>query len=162
MQFPETFANAPNHKFRGELLALDPGETTGVAHFSVKDAIPQLKQAQQIKTWPIDIAVSHLTGLLTAVQPNVVVFESYRVYNWKVDEHANSEVPTLQIIGCLKTLCIQRNIPYYTQSAQIAKKWSTDEKLHRWGYYQRGERHSRDAMRHGTYFLLFGPSKNQG
>jgi hypothetical protein len=41
------------------------------------------------------------------------------------------------------------------QMATTAKTFVTDEKLKQWGFWQEGMRHSRDAIRHGLYFLLF-------
>jgi hypothetical protein len=82
--------------------------------------------------------------------------ESYQVYDWKKDEHSFSQVPTLQVIGCIKTICKILHIPYYSQTAQVAKHFCTDEKLEQWGMWKRGERHARDAIRHGCYWLLFG------
>jgi hypothetical protein len=48
------------------------------------------------------------------------------------------------------------NITYNMQTAQQAKNFVTDELLQHWGFYERGQRHSRDSMRHALYFLLFG------
>lgn len=142
--------------FTGTLLALDPGETTGWARFSATPEQLVLEEFGQAKTWPIDQSVSGVTELLGRHAPTVVVMESYRVYEWKTDDHSWSSVPTLQLIGCIKTLSIQRNTPFYEQTAQIAKNFCTDERLKTWGMYPKGLRHARDAIRHGIYYLLFG------
>lgn len=146
--------------FQGHLIAFDPGETTGVSHWEVTPAQVILKRSTQVKTWPIDQAVKHLAGEISQTKPDAIVFESYQVYEWKKDEHSWSQIPTVQVIGCLQTLCIQQDIPYFTQTAQIAKGFVTDEKLKDWGFYERGQRHARDSMRHALYFLLFGPKKD--
>jgi hypothetical protein len=39
--------------------------------------------------------------------------------------------------------------------ASQAKAFVTDQKLKEWGFWKEGMRHSRDAIRHGLYFLLF-------
>lgn len=150
----------PSSKFEGRLLALDPGETTGVAGFTADAEEAVLTYANQIKTWPLEVGVSQLTKLLDSQTPDVVVFESYQVYEWKTSEHSWSQIPTVQVIGAVKTLLIQRDIPYYTQTAQVAKKFVDDEKLEKWGFWHKGMRHARDATRHGCYFLLFGPKKD--
>lgn len=149
----------PETLFEGTLLALDPGETTGVAAFGCVKDEATLVHGGQIKTWPITECVANLTKLLDDIKPDCVVFESYQVYEWKSDSHSWSQIPTVQVIGSIQTLLIQRNIPYYTQTAQVAKGWCTDAKLEEWGYWLKGLRHARDAIRHGCYFLLFGPSK---
>jgi len=142
-------------QFVGKLVTFDPGETTGIATWVANRDTVELVSVTQEATWPLEKAVPAFSRALDIAQPNAIVFEVYRVYNWKTDEHANSNVPTLQIIGGLKTLCIQRQIPYYSQTAQTAKQFCTDNKLEAWGFH-RPLRHGRDAIRHGAYFLLFG------
>lgn len=148
-----------NYAMGGVLLALDPGETTGVACFSADEKEAVLVHANQIKTWPLEAGVENMTKLINEMRPKYLVFESYQVYEWKATDHTWSQVPTLQVIGMIKTLCIQMDIPYFTQTAQVAKGFCTDKKLEEWGYWQTGMRHARDAIRHACYFLLFGPSK---
>lgn len=145
--------------FDGVLLALDPGETTGVACFASDSTTATLVHASQIKTWPLELGVENMTKLLKELEPKSLVFESYQVYEWKSKDHVWSQIPTVQVIGMIKTLCIQMGIPYHTQTAQVAKGFVTDDKLKAWGYWQDGLRHARDAIRHACYFLLFGPSK---
>jgi hypothetical protein len=146
--------------FTGTLAAFDPGETTGVVTFHATLDDAQLINRHQLRTWPLEECVKSVSLFLDAVKPDAVVFESYRVYGWKTDQHSFSEVPTIQVIGSIKTLLIQRGIPYFTQSAQQAKQFVTDEKLEAWGYWHSGLKHARDATRHACYFLLFGPPKS--
>lgn len=160
MPLAQVFKSSPHRMFRGTIAAFDPGETTGSSIWQVDDNGPQLKHAKQLPTWPIEDAVHQFLQSLQLFKPTIAVFESYRVYNWKTDQHANSEVPTVQIIGSLKTCCILEGIPYTTQSAQIAKQFVTDDKLSEWGFWLKGEKHSRDSMRHAIYYILFGPKKS--
>lgn len=148
----------PTKRYVGWLLALDPGETTGWAMFESTLEQVTLQGCGQVKTWPLEIGLNLIDPLMTKSSPEVpltVVMESYRVYEWKSDSHSWSDVPTLQVIGAFKTLAIQRKLPYYEQTAQVAKQFVTDEKLETWGFYKPGLRHARDAMRHGCYFHLF-------
>jgi hypothetical protein len=145
--------------FEGTLLALDPGETTGVAAFSCTKEEAVLCHASQIKTWPLENGVEAIQALVNQLRPNYVVFESYQVYEWKAEDHTWSQVPTVQVIGMLQTILIQGTVPRSSQTAQVAKGFCDDDKLKAWGFYQPGLRHARDAIRHGTYYLLFGPSK---
>lgn len=142
--------------FQGVLLAIDPGETTGWATFRVADQKVYLIGFGQEETFPMDRCVHGLSRLLETFQPTTVVHELYAVYEWKTDSHAWSQVPTLRIIGSLETLCIQQSKPLYSQTAQLAKNFCTDDKLKAWKLYEKGLQHARDAIRHGTYFLLFG------
>lgn len=146
--------------FNGRVLALDPGETTG---WSVFDRSPQgtyLADAGQVKTWPLREGVPNLETLLL-VRPNIVVFESYHIYSWKANQHKNSEVATIQVVGMLQTLCIQRQIDYTAQTASIGKNFCTDKKLEDWGLWIPGLKHARDSIRHGCYYIMFGEPNTQ-
>lgn len=149
--------------FHGNLLALDPGETTGFATFYGADIIGgyhvDWREIDQLKTWPMKDAITNLEALIGWGKFDCVVMESYRIYSWMSDDHKWSPVNTIQLIGAIQTLCIQRNIPYIFQSAQIAKQFVTDELLKKLGLYQKGIRHGRDATRHGVYYLCFGSSQ---
>jgi len=152
------------------ILTLDPGETTGYSvwkpnsKFTWSEA--PLYEANQVKTKTIRQAIARETSkeqslysLFAGFAPDLVVFEDYRVYGWKTEEHAWSSVHTIQLIGYIKSECITRGIPFVIQSAQVAKQFCTDEKLDTWGYYKPGLRHGRDAIRHGAYYILFGSQK---
>lgn len=144
--------------FIGKVLALDPGETTGWCVFESLDGKHFKLEAQgQIKTWPMTEAVANITDLLARGEIDYVVHELYAVYEWKSSDHSWSQIPTVRVIGCIETLCIQQNIPYSSQTAQIAKNFCTDDKLKNWNFYIKGQRHARDAIRHGCYYLMFRP-----
>lgn len=140
---------------QGKLLALDPGETTGWAIFENG----KMTSCGQWDTSDISSTYGHLKDILSANVITVVVYESYRVYAWKAKEHTHSELHTPQLIGAIKALLGVENIPYYSQSAQIAKGFVTDDKLKAWGLWIKGARHARDAIRHGIYFTLFTQPK---
>lgn len=144
------------------ILAFDPGETTGWSFWTseIPDApIPSvwsLSVAGQAKTWPMPNGLKAFTDLLDTYEPDFVVYERYAVYQWKTQDHAWSEAPTIQLIGLIKTLCLQRGIQTTEQTAQVAKNFCKDDKLRTWGMYNRGQRHARDSIRHGGYYILFG------
>jgi len=157
-QFAEQVRNSRSTKpFIGRLFALDPGETTG---WCVWDCRPgeddYMVACGQMPSWPIQHCVRNFQSLLFLYKPTKVVYEQYRVYEWKTDSHSWSDVPTLRIIGSMETLLLLRNIPYSHQTPQVAKHFVSDDKLKAWNLYEQGQRHSRDAMRHATYFLCFG------
>jgi len=135
------------------VLSFDPGETTGVAYFRGF----RLASTEQLNTSHPDIALKAITNYCDGCPCDVVVMEDYRVYQWKLKQHSFSNLYTPRIIGMLETLCLQREWPYHKQSAQQGKGFVTDAKLESWGFYKKGQRHARDAMRHGLYFLLFPP-----
>jgi hypothetical protein len=147
--------------FKGKLLTFDPGETTGWCDVDTTTT-PYLVTWGQFKTWPLVDAFKNLDLYINNLKPDYVVYESYNIYSWKSDDHKQSDVPTLQVIGMLQTLLISRSIPYSTRNAQQAKGFVTDDKLKSWGLYTRGDRHGRDALRHACFHLLFGPPKAAG
>lgn len=144
-----------------KLLALDPGQTTGWSIWTHQDHQTELVRQGQASTWPMTDAVKSLNDLVGMAQrveakgPLLLVFEAYNVYAHKLQQHTHSDVPTLRVIGVIETLCTQAGVEYFTQTAQVAKAFSTDGNLKSWGYYQRGQRHARDSVRHGTYFIMF-------
>lgn len=132
------------------LLALDPGHTTGWAVFEGGEPTASGQVATEAEGWEC------IYRLFQDTNPTMVVYENYRIYAHKLARHSNSEVYTLRLIGAIEFICeVLCKIPYYNRMAQEAKGFVTDEKLKKWGYYKTGEKHARDAIRHGCYFLLF-------
>jgi hypothetical protein len=131
------------------LLAFDPGETTGFARFEKG----RLTWYEELKTLTVHDAVPVLSPLIKG-QCNVVV-ENYQVYKWRAKQHVGDTLHTPRLIGCIETLCALRGIRPTKQTAQNAKGFVTDEKLKAWGMYVKGKPHTRDAIRHGIFYLLF-------
>jgi len=136
------------------VLALDPGETTGIAYFEG----PTLKIYQQIKEPTVELAASHLKDVIELYKPDIVVMEDYRVYSWKTKDHAWNSLHTSRLIGAVEYVCFERRVPLWKQMAQMPKGFCTDDKLRALGYYV-GGKHARDAVRHGLYYLLFDSAK---
>ena len=134
-------------------LCFDPGHTTGFAVFHGTD----LFESGEVRTEPIEVGVREIERLISSYEPDIVVMEDYRVYQWKTKQHGGSELLTTRVIGCIETFCVINFIIHIVkQPAHTAKGFCTDAKLRAWGFYKKGERHARDAIRHGCYFLLFG------
>lgn len=150
----------PEDRWMGTLLSLDPGHTTGYAVWLCEQEDVKLLESGQLCTWDkADLKMEEFVKLIQTVNIRHAVFETYQIYEWKNADHSWSQVPTIQIIGATKILCQQNNISYSSQTAQVAKQFCTDQKLESWGFYQRGLRHARDAIRHGAYYILFGNKK---
>lgn len=159
-KFRDLVHSIAKHDYRGRLLALDPGETTGASLVIVPPEPNQflLESQLQITTWPLEAGVPNLSDVITKLKPTHVIYESYHVYSWRLNEHKFSEVPTLQIIGAIKTLCIQQQISYSSQSAQVGKAFFTDKRLKNLDCYFEGAPHARDSLRHALQFITFGSS----
>lgn len=139
----------------GRILAFDPGETTGVACFISSAHHTELILGTEISTYPVSHGTTNIGHLFSVFKPTHVVFETYRIYKWKTDDHAWNEVHPVKVIGLIEHICAQHGIVPVGQTAQIAKQFCTDEKLEQWGLYTKGLKHCRDAMRHATYMMLF-------
>lgn len=148
--------------FEGRLLSLDPGEMTG---WTLWDCIPGQDDVRiahgQMACWPLSDFVPEFEQFLGRWRPTFCVYESYHIYDWKLDTHSFSDVPTLRIIGSIETQLLQQSIPYTHQTAQVAKNFVKDERLKYMGYWETGLKHSRDAHRHAMYFLCFGITAKQ-
>jgi hypothetical protein len=87
---------------------------------------------------------------------DLVVYEAYHIYRWRLEEHSFSKVPTIQIIGALRCIAIQHGIPQVEQTAQTGKAFWTDDKLKAFGVFEKGQKHARDSLRHALQYLTFG------
>ncbi len=139
------------------LLAFDPGETTGLAFF----LDGELHTVDQLETKTMLETPKVLKEAFKKYNPDIVVFEEYRIYGWKTEVHSWSDLHTPRVIGAIETICAlsEESIPYTRQSAQQPKSFCTDMKLKQWDFYKKGVRHGRDAVRHGCFYLLFNHSK---
>lgn len=136
------------------VLGLDPGGTVG---WSIMEGCKLIANGQtpgyDDSTGKIDWdSIEHL---LIDSKPDIIVCEDYKVYAHKLQQHTFSSVPTLRIIGMIEYFCHKHGIPLYYQMAMQAKGFVTDDKLKSWNLWQRGQRHSRDSIRHICYFLVF-------
>ena len=161
MDFPsflQIYCQQNNRKpYAGSILCIDPGETTGVSYFNLYG----MRYWDEIRTPDVDSYTDCFDELLNATDDIIqcIVIEDYRVYSWKTEQHAWSALHTPQIIAATHVLARQKKIPVFKQMAHPVKTFCTDEKLKEWGYWQKGKRHARDAIRHGCYFLLFNVPK---
>lgn len=146
--------------FIGRLLAFDPGETTGHCTFECTANSIVLASYGQDVCYPVDTGVVAIQNRIKNAQPDFVVYERYIVYSWKSAAHSWGKNETSQIIGSIRLCCLNAKLPKpEEQSAQEAKQFITDDKLQEWGFYIKGQKHTRDAIRHGLYWLLFHKSK---
>ena len=143
-------------RFVGNLLALDPGETMGWSLFRCETGGIELVDCGQLLCTPLaPVGIERTRALITKCNPQHIAYEDYRVYNWKANQHSWSELHTPKLIGCIVTIAHLRDIPTSCELAQQPKNFVTDEKLEIWKMYQKGQRHARDSIRHGLFWLLF-------
>ena len=138
------------------MLCLDPGHTTGYSVF-IKGSLAHWGQIETITEVDSKLVLqwTPLIELFSLYEPTLVVYEDYRVYEHKLEQHTHSGVETLRLIGGIILWSWIKNVKTATHLAQEHKGFCTDKKLESWGYYKKGLRHSRDAIRLGCYHLLF-------
>jgi hypothetical protein len=156
-KFAQLICRAKRHNFQGVLLAIDPGETTGITLIERKGEEVFLEHQAQLVTWPFPLGSDALRDQFDCPELDAVVYEAYHIYAWRLHEHEFSEVPTIQLIGVLKHLAHQACIPAYVQTAQVGKGFFTDDKLKAFDMYFPGMPHARDSLRHAAQWLMFGP-----
>lgn len=144
-----------------KILGLDPGGTVGYCKYR------PAPKAAQVQVTPEDFEIGQhrpqdfresvlwLEVMIKQFHPDVIVCESYHIYPSKLHEHSLSDVPTLQLIGAIRTIAIQQQIQLVFQSAEQGKAFSTNDKLMHWQLYQRNKPHANDATRHVTRYLIF-------
>ncbi len=151
-------------KLRGEIwtvpervLAIDPGETSGIALFENGKllSVDQIDGTEYDGDFNREMSQQlSLTSLFIRACPTHVVVEDYKVYAHKTKEHTWSSLHTPKLIGAISLLCGQRGLQPIMQMASC-KQFVTNDKLKAWDMYTTGQQHARDAIRHGCYFLLF-------
>jgi len=133
-----------------KLLSIDPGETTGWAIFIEG----QLEDYGHINI--IEDGFYSIRYLFKEDWYNYIVVEDYKVYPHRLKEHSLSALITPRVIGAVEYIANEKETKLSFQMAGTAKGFVTNDKLRQWGYWIKGQKHSRDAIRHGCYWLLFG------
>jgi hypothetical protein len=152
----QVLASKPRDPFVGRLLAVDPGETTGISVVDCTPGYVELVHQDQLPCWPLESAVGRFDRIFREHLPKFMVHEAYHVYKWRLQEHSFSEVPTIQIIGALRTIAILHGVPYAEQTAQTGKAFFTDHRLKSLDMHFPGQQHARDSLRHAAQYLTFG------
>ena len=140
-----------------KVLALDPGETTGVCTLSISRDLRKVRldSVGQLNTGLLIPGGKAVRKHIELQQPSIVVIEDYKIYGWKADSHSWSNLHTPKLVGLIEFFCDEMHIECTKQSAQTGKGFCTDEKLKEWGFYQTGLRHANDAIRHACQSVLF-------
>jgi hypothetical protein len=144
-----------------QLLALDPGGTTGWAEWS--ESTNQVTTGELtgeehhlalwalLENFRLDGISNHLTS--------IVVCESFE---FRKDERFRHKInyDAAEYVGVVKVYCqywkrFTQSIDLVVISASTAKGFWDDDKLRRAGYYIKGSKHVRDAVRHLLRYRTF-------
>lgn len=132
------------------VLAVDPGLTSGVAiwHSHLRDDPPWACQLDVPGFW-------RLAEQMTAGRHVVVICEAFVISTRTIK--GSQQTWPLEHIGVLKYLCAKHGHQIVLQQASAAKTAVTNERLREWGWYQPGQDHANDALRHlGLYLIRTG------
>lgn len=150
------------------ILAVDPGETSGISIFSWphdrqikprEDMTPYLVHIDQIKTTDLVEKVKRIAELINTYHPQVLVYEKFLLYGHKAQAQIGSDMYTPQVIGQLKIFVAIYNLQEISNTAQNAKLFYTDKKLKEHNMWQTGMKHCRDSIRHAMYAIDFNLCK---
>lgn len=131
------------------IVGFDPGLTTGVAIYDEnKHDFIELKQI------PIDKSYQVIDTIVT-IQPSVVVVEKFVLYPWRAKMQGWSDLPAVQIIGVIKTVCDHLNIPLKFQYAN-QRKFVPQAVVDKTSMRELGKKqeHARDAALHVLYYVM--------
>lgn len=126
------------------VIACDPGKITGLAFW--RDGV--LQNSYQMPLMQAMREVQRLLGLY-----RLVVCESFTITANTLKTARDHSA--LDGIGVLKWLCWNDQVPFKLQSPGQAKRFATDEKLKKLGWYHATEGgHENDALRHLLVHLV--------
>ncbi len=126
------------------LIAFDPGATTGFCVFEDTRFIT----GGEVKD---DLS---LDGVLATYVPDLVLYESFRLFPNKAQAMIGSEFLPAQVIGTLRYLCKVRGVKMIEQPPMLKKFFMPVARLKYYGVDLKSE-HARDAARHILYYLVF-------
>jgi hypothetical protein len=130
------------------VLAIDPGETTGLAK-----AVLDEQRLVSVTGSEGVISPMQMFGLLDSISPDYLVAEGFEYRN---DSRPGLVLYSRNLLGVCEMWAELRNACFRTQSAAKGKGFYGNEKLRKLGYYESSSPHARDAIRHLLTFLTFG------
>jgi len=131
------------------ILALDPGETTGVAVCTVDEHMDTLEVVAHkvISKWRA------IDSLITEYCPNVIVAEQYRLYPQLAAAQAFSTIVAARVLGAIELIAELRGIPLIEQAANVAASVRVPERVYKDVRYYRTP-HEKDAVKHAVAYCF--------
>lgn len=122
-----------------KILAIDPGETSGVCIF---------KNPKEFETKSIGKSFKEVADLIHSTKPDLVVYERFTLYPSHAKALVWDEMYTSQTIGVIRYVCELLNIPTVVQSASD-KEYVVYPKD-----YKFPNDHEKDAYGHAWYYYM--------
>lgn len=145
-----------------EIIAIDPGKTTGFVHFEVDMTaekypfIPvEMHEIEWDEHWSFFLS---LQRTLSISNPDniVVVVENFRLFAHEAVHQINSDFPSSQIIGVCKYITITNGIELVLQMANVKRQFSGKD-IDKWfkpDVQLPTSLHVRDAISHALYLYF--------
>lgn len=131
------------------IIGFDPGKLTGVAIYDeAKHDFVELKQILIDKSYQV-------IDTIVTTQPSIVIVEKFVLYPWRAKMQGWSDLPAVQIIGVIKTVCDHLGIPLKFQYAN-QRKFVPQALIDRTSMRELGKKkeHARDAALHVLYYVM--------
>jgi len=143
------------------ILAFDPGGTTGWAEIydNLADTVSTRANLLVPRSVPLFGYVGNvgeiplwrgLGDLIRGFCPQVVVYETFRIYAHKAQSLQYDDLPASRVIGVLEFLCDSMDIPVVGQSASHMKNHRVRRVLDRKDF---ASDHVYDAACHGLIYM---------
>lgn len=157
------------------IMAVDPGQTTGVCIIKEFDKAPnaltQIDGFQVMASWqiPWESRISFFVALFSGafatddgeiLLPGIVVIESFRLRPGRAMEQIGSEFPSVRVIGIVETLIYQCTVAQPLLVFQEPAIIGRVEILPEHKQQLSGLIHAQDAYRHARYYHLTTHRRN--
>ncbi len=145
-----------------EIIAIDPGRTTGFAHFEVNMAADNypltpiiMREIEWDEHWGFMSEV-HEVLYHNEAKRIIIVVENFRLFAHEVSHQINSDFPSSQIIGVCKYIAALTNTELVLQMASIKRQFPSGDLK---GWFASGTKvptslHIRDAISHALYLYF--------
>ena len=148
---------------RNQVLAFDPGETTGVAYIDIIQGAEKFQlEYFQLDTKSVKIATTEIRDTLRCFGENTnpdfrrVVAENYRVYGWKAETHKWNDLTTSKLLGVIESMAYLSDFTFVLRMAHTPKRACNDQNLKLWGIEIPTKfKHAKDATRHAFYEVMW-------
>ena len=137
-----------------KILAIDPGETIGVACLASTETTPAalwsygaISVVDDFRNLVWSTIRETLLGSFQANLPDVVVVEDYRVYKSAANAHIGSRVLTSELIGAICYQSFQLGVGVVRVAASKKGKWPVARLKSRFpSYFRAQSEHEKDAI----------------
>lgn len=118
------------------LLAIDPGETTGLSE-------------SPGSTWETKATHAGIIRILKQYRPSIIVCESINFAN----AQRGIEYYPIEIIGCIKSYAEEYDVELIEQNRSL-KTYFDNDKIKKLGLWIPSKGHAMDALRHRLYYEM--------